>query len=272
MPLSFIYTGVTRKMKSKKENNSIVYNFVIGEDLILLNDYIDQYISIKYLNKIFCQACNKQISKSYFQGYCYPCMISAPQTSECILRPELCRAHEGQSRDMAWAKEHCLNDHIVYLAITSGLKVGVTRSTQAPTRWIDQGAVEAIELARVPNRYLAGELEVKIKQHVADKTHWQKMLKSEYNASIDLQEEKEKIIKLLGDTCKDYILHNSSITKNIFPIKKNPQKIKSLNFDKKNSIQGYLTGIKGQYLMFDNETVFNVRRHTGYMLEMEIYK
>ena len=267
---SFIYSGTTKKMQSSKINNEVQYSFYVDDNLVGLNDYIGHFISIKFLDKIFCQACNKQIKKSYFQGYCYPCMISVPQASECILRPELCRAHEGESRDMRWSTDHCLKDHVVYLAITSGLKVGVTRLNQIPTRWIDQGAVEAIELAIVPNRYLAGELEVLLKCHVADKTHWQKMLKDEYDRSICLANEKEKIIKVLGSSYKDYILHDNDAIKNDFPVIRSPEKIKSINFDKQKSVEGKLTGIKGQYLIFDYETVFNVRRHTGYMMQMEI--
>jgi len=267
---SLIYSGTTKKMHSTKTNNDVQYSFYIGEDLLGLNDYIGHSISFKFLDKIFCQACNKEIKKSYFQGYCYPCMISVPQASECILRPELCRAHKGESRDMEWSQSHCLKDHVVYLAITSGLKVGVTRLNQTSTRWIDQGAVEAIELAIVPNRFLAGELEVFLKSHVADKTHWQKMLKDEYDRSMCLVKEKEKIIKLLGSSYKDYILYDNDATKNDFPIIRSPKKIKSKNFDKQKFVEGQLTGIKGQYLIFDYETVFNVRRHTGYMMQMEI--
>ena len=267
---SFIYRGIINKMHSTKKNNYVEYRFNIDNNLVSLNDYIGHSISIQFLDKIFCQACNKAIKKSYFQGYCYPCMISVPQASECILRPELCRAHEGDARDMNWAEDHCLKDHVVYLAITSGLKVGVTRLSQIPTRWIDQGAVEAIELAIVPNRYIAGKIEVLLKQNIADKTHWQKMLKNEYDKSISLKAEKKKILKLIHNAYTDYIVQDNSETKIIFPLQKYPKKIKSINFDKQKAIIGVLTGIKGQYLILDNEIVFNVRRHTGYMIEMEI--
>ncbi len=270
MTNSVICNGVVKKMQSTKIQNIVEYRFDIGSNLIDLNNFIGHSISIKFLDKIFCQYCKKEIKKAYFQGYCYPCMISAPQASECILRPELCRAHEGNARDMNWANDHCLKDHVVYLAITSGLKVGVTRSSQIPTRWIDQGAIEAVELAVTPNRFLAGTMEVFLKKHLSDKTHWQKMLKNDYDRSINLLEEKEKIIKLLDRSYKDYIVYDNEPIINDFPVIKNPEKIKSINFDKQDIVNGELTGIKGQYLIFDFETVFNVRRHTGYMINIEI--
>ena len=152
-----------------------------------------QEISMQYKGRINCLKCGRETKKSFAQGYCYPCFTTAPETEECVLRPELCRAHEGIARDMDYAKKHCLIEHVVYLSLTSGLKVGVTRNTQVPTRWIDQGAVKALELARTPNRYTAGLIEVALKSHIADKTNWRKMLSGSDPGDMDLLKEKERL-------------------------------------------------------------------------------
>ena len=132
------------------------YTLKLGGEPIDMNAKIGQTIKLSFSGEINCIACNRPTKKSFGQGFCYPCFRSAPEASECIIRPELCRAHEGEARDMAWAEKHCLVEQIVYLARSSAVKVGITRSTQMPTRWIDQGATDAIVFARVPNRYTAG--------------------------------------------------------------------------------------------------------------------
>ncbi|WP_153944945.1 DUF2797 domain-containing protein, partial [Acinetobacter baumannii] len=70
---------------------------------------------------------------------------------------------------------HCMIPHYVYLALSSGVKVGLTRKNNEKKRWVDQGAVRAIPIAEVPTRKMAGELEVYLTQYVADKTDWRKM-------------------------------------------------------------------------------------------------
>ena len=159
------YTGTLLKMKTDLQD-PVIYNLPIGDDLVLMNDLIGKYIVFDWKKEIYCISCGKKTNKSFAQGHCYPCFINSPETSECILRPELCEAHNGIARDIEWAEKHCLKDHYVYLAISSGIKVGVTRSTQIPTRWIDQGAWKAIKLAKTPNRYIAGLIEVKLKGKV----------------------------------------------------------------------------------------------------------
>ena len=153
--LTMRYNGTLLKMETKLVN-PIEYELPSGDELIYMNPLIGKYIALKWLKEIYCVACGRKTNKSFAQGFCYPCFLNAPETSECIFRPELCRAQDGIARDMEWAENHCLQDHIVYLAISSGIKVGVTRSGQIPTRWIDQGAWQAIKLAKTPNRYTAG--------------------------------------------------------------------------------------------------------------------
>lgn len=251
-------------------NESVKYILSLGDDKIIMNDLIGKIISFKWTGKIICISCGNNINKSFAQGFCYPCFLKVPQTSECILRPELCQAHEGIARDMDWARQHCLQDHFVYLAISSGLKVGVTRSEQIPTRWIDQGAWKAIRLSKTPNRYIAGLIEVALKAHVSDRTQWQRMLKNQLIDGVDLLVEKNKMLNHLPDELKIYVSKKDDITEINYPVNDYPDKVKSLSFDKINEINGKLWGIKGQYLMFDNGNVLNIRKHNGYGITLEI--
>ena len=187
-------------------------------------------------------------------------------SSECIIKPELCRAHLGEGRDMEWEREHHLKDHYVYLAVSSGVKVGITRDTQVPTRWIDQGASYAVPIARTPNRYLCGMIEVSLKQHLSDRTAWQRMLKNEI-AHVDLKEKREEVFKLIPKEYRKYLLKKEDILNIQNPVNEYPTKVKSLSFDKTPTIQGRLMGIKGQYLLFENGQVLNMRKHQAYVLE-----
>ncbi len=260
--------GVLSKMKSAY-GNPVHYHLPVGDELIDMNELIGKEIELEFSGEIHCVSCGKITNKSFAQGYCYPCFVSVPETSECILRPELCRAHEGVSRDMKWSENHCLLDHYVYLAVSSGLKVGVTRATQVPTRWIDQGAWKAIKLAKTPNRYLAGEIEVALKAYMSDKTSWQKMLKNDIAQDIDLEDEKQKAWELLDEELQQYIVDDDEIMEISYPVAVYPQKVKSLNFDKTPVIKGNLAGIKGQYLIFEDNSVLNIRRHTGYKVKIK---
>ncbi|RLD56982.1 MAG: DUF2797 domain-containing protein [Bacteroidetes bacterium] len=262
--------GTISKMKSTYKN-PIQYHLPLGDELVDMNELIGKEIEFEFSGEIHCVSCGKITNKSFAQGYCYPCFVSVPETSECILRPELCRAHEGISRDMKWSENHCLQDHYVYLAVSSGLKVGVTRSTQVPTRWIDQGAWKAIKLAKTPNRYLAGAIEVVLKAYMSDKTSWQKMLKNDIAQGIDLEDEKQKAWELLDEDLQQYIVDDDEIMEIEYPVATYPAKVKSLNFDKSPTIKGKLAGIKGQYLIFEDNSVLNIRRHTGYKVKLIIY-
>ena len=263
------YSGKLMKMVSDLDNH-VKYSLPIGKESFNISDFIDNNIQIEFNNEIFCIKCNNKIKKSFAQGFCFPCFQSAPETSECILKPELCQAQEGIARDMEWARDHCLKDHFVYLSLTSGIKVGVTRSTQIPTRWIDQGAVSAIKFAKTPNRYFAGIIEVFLKQFISDRTAWQRMLKNQIDSSIDLIKKKNELIEKLPEKLKEYVIANNLVVNINYPIKNFPDKVKSLSLDKNSLIDGQLTGIKGQYLYINNETVFNVRKHQGYLVNIKI--
>ena len=262
------YNGTLLKMETKLAN-PVEYELPIGDEMLFMNPLIGKYIIFRWVKEIYCVACGKKTNKSFAQGFCYPCFISAPETSECILKPELCRAHDGIARDMEWAENHCLQDHFVYLAISSGVKVGVTRSIQVPTRWIDQGARKAIRLAKTDNRYIAGLIEVSLKEHISDRTQWQRMLKNELIEGVDLLDKKQEMLELLTDDLRQYKCPNNKIIEINYPVNEYPEKVKSLSFDKLNEIEGRLWGIKGQYLMFDDGTVLNIRKHNGYRVSLE---
>ena len=267
--LTMRYNGTLLKMETKLEN-PIEYDLPIGDELVYMNHLIGKYIAFKWLKEIYCVVCGRKTNKSFAQGFCYPCFLNAPETSECIFRPELCQAQDGVARDMEWAENHCLQDHIVYLAISSGIKVGVTRSDQIPTRWIDQGAWQAIKLAKTPNRYTAGLIEVALKEHISDRTNWQRMLKNQLIEGVDLTVAKREMIAHLPSELQNYISEENDITEINYPVNEYPEKVKSLSFDKLEEITGRLWGVKGQYLIFDDGTVLNMRKHTGYMVELEV--
>jgi len=164
------YTGPLRKMNTYL-GNEVQYELPIGDDLVNMNQFIEKEISLNYQHQILCVNCGRETVKSFNQGFCYPCFRDAPQAADWIIHPEKSQAHLGiEDRDLAYEQSVQLKPHIVYLSLTSDIKVGITRETQIPTRWIDQGAVQAIQLAVTPNRYLAGMIEVSLKEHLADKT------------------------------------------------------------------------------------------------------
>ncbi len=260
--------GNISKMETSREDE-IKYKFSLGNERIGMNELIGQGLQLEYLGKIHCMKCGRETRKSFAQGYCYPCFTTAPETEDCVLRPELCRAHEGVARDMGYAEEHCLSEQVVYLSLTSGLKVGVTRSSQVPTRWIDQGALKAIEFARTPNRYTAGLMEVAMKEHIMDKTNWRKMLSGADPGKWDLVTEKDKFKALVPQELKEYISRNDKVWELNYPVKQYPVKIRSLNFDKETVVSGVLLGIKGQYLIFDQDRVMNMRKFGGYLIRFK---
>jgi len=251
------------------ENTSPVsYYLDMGDDFLNMNQLIDKQISITFV-KYQCLHCGED-KKIFRQGFCYDCFYKMPQTGDWIMRPELSTAHlDIEDRDLEYEKQVQLQPHVVYLANSSNVKVGVTRKSQIPTRWIDQGAHEAIEIVEVPNRYLAGITEVALKDHVADKTNWRQMLTNNVK-DLDLAEERDKLFPFVPEEARPYIIENNKETVISFPVEQYPTKIKSLNLDNTSSYQGVLKGIKGQYLIFEDGTVFNVRNWEGYVVDVGV--
>ena len=268
-------SGNLRKMIGVLQN-PIEYQLPIGDQTIPVNPLIGKTIKLAASGLINCVACGRKTNKSFSQGHCFPCMRSLPQCDSCIIKPELCHFEQGTCRDEQWGKQNCLQDHFVYLANSSGIKVGITRGTQVPTRWIDQGASQALAIFRVRNRLLSGRIEVALKQHVADKTDWRKMLKGKPDP-VDLIARAEQLI----EDCEEQIsaveqefgiqnisrLQDTPITELHYPVESYPEKVKSLNFEKTPEIEGTLMGIKGQYLILDIG-VLNIRKFTGYEIEL----
>lgn len=262
-------SGNLLKMRAEL-NQPIDYFLKIGEEEIYLNDLLGKNITLEHNGVINCIHCGKKTKKSFSQGFCYNCMLTAPEADESVIRPELSKAQFGVARDMTWAEEHDLIDHIVYLSVTNDLKVGVTRFHQVPTRWIDQGAVKAIKLALTPNRHIAGIMESYLKKHVADITKWQAMLKDDYNTNLDLFQEKKRISGLLPAELQKYISEDDTIVEMTYPGDYKLEKVKSLGFDKLPIIEGIVRRIKGQYLIFENGTVLNIRKHNGYFVNFKV--
>ena len=262
------FKGQISKLKSEF-SDPIKYFLPIGENEIYLNDYLNHQLHIKFTGDIFCINCDKKIKKTFMQGYCYPCFLQSPKTSECIFKPHLCRAHEGESRDMSWSKQNCLTTTYVYLSLTSNVKVGVTRASHIPSRWIDQGAHHAILFAKTPNRYLAGMIELTLSKYISDRTQWRKMIQGVYE-EIDLLNKKNELINFIPQAYHQYISKDDNIAHCNYPQEKFPDKIKSVNLDKSLEFSGILTGIKGQYLILDNTNVINVRKYTGYKVNLNL--
>lgn len=267
-----MHTGQVFKMKVELADEvKYTLNFHDEDkvDSVEMNALIGAKIKLSFSGNIHCIKCGKKTKNSFGQGFCYPCFTSAPEAAECIIKPELCRAHLGEGRDPEWEERNHNQPHFVYLAATDVVKVGVTRDHQIPTRWIDQGASSAIRLAHTPNRYLAGVLEVALKDQFTDKTNWRKMLKNDIDESIDLEEVKWELEELLPADLTEYFSDDDEVVEINYPVLEFPEKVKSLGFDKQAVIEGTLKGIKGQYLLLDDNRVLNIRKHTGYIISLE---
>ena len=265
-----MHSNVISKMDTSL-NEVVEYAFNIHNQKILMNDLIDSRIKISWKGKIMCY-CGEEKKKVYRSGFCYNCYWTLPQASQSIFKPELCTAHLNiEERDLAWEKNFQLAPHYVYIANSSGIKVGITRKTQGITRWIDQGASQAIILAEVPNRRFSGDIEVALKQHISDKTNWRKMLSAEPE-SVDMLKIKNQLSNYVPNELKKFISNDDTITQIKYPVYKYPQKIKSLKLEKVQEINAVLRGIKGQYLIFENNEVFNVRSHEGFIIDFSFDK
>ena len=271
-----IASGNLKKMLTQL-STQVHYQLPIGEERVDLNPFIGSHLAFEFTGTINCVACSRKTSKSFNQGHCFPCFRKLAACDTCILSPEKCHFDQGTCREPEWAEDNCFVDHIVYLANTSGIKVGITRHSQVPTRWMDQGATQAQPIARVRHRQLSGLLETALANHVKDKTAWQTMLKGNGEAA-SLEEKRQ----LLMDLCADDIsalqdrfglqaitlLEGESTVDITYPVMEFPTKVKAHNFDKTPRVEGRLMGIKGQYLMFDTG-VLNIRKFGGYHVHLE---
>jgi len=261
------YQGVLTKMRT--DNGSpIQYYLIMENDFLNMNQLLDRTLAINFLNY---QCLNCGLKKKIFRmGYCYDCFYKLPQAADWVINPELSKAHlDQEDRDLEYEKKVQLQPHIVYLANSSSIKVGVTRKSQVPTRWIDQGAHEAIEIVEVPNRYLAGIAEVALKDFVSDKTNWRAMVTNDIKDE-DLIDWRDRLKDHLPDEVQQYFIASNKETNLDFPVLQYPAKPKSLNLEKTPFYEGVLKGIKGQYWLFEDNTVFNVRSNEGYVVSLDI--
>ncbi|RKF21424.1 DUF2797 domain-containing protein [Alginatibacterium sediminis] len=267
--------GTIKKMRAQL-GESIDYFLPLGEQELHLNPLIGSSISFQFTGNIYCSACSKKTKKSYSQGHCFVCMRKLAACDMCVMKPETCHYDVGTCREPQWGDTHCMVPHYVYLSNTSAIKVGITRHNQIPTRWIDQGASEALAILKVKNRHLSGLVEIELARFIGDKTNWRNMLKGPAD-SIDLVTQARQLLEQIepelkaleqrfGEGSIEHILESESVQQLNFPVQQYPEKIKSLNLDKEPLVQGQLLGIKGQYLYLDCG-VINMRKYSSYELE-----
>ncbi len=268
--MSLNITGTLRKMRANLEDQ-VHYHLPVGEELIDLKPFIGKHITLTHTGNIFCQSCGKKTKKSYSQGHCFVCMKKLASCDMCIMKPETCHYEQGTCREPQWGEENCMVDHFVYLSNTSSLKVGITRHTQIPTRWIDQGATQGMPIFKVKTRHISGLIEIELAKHIADKTNWRTLLKED-GQPLALEDKFAELLPLVSDKIaeikqqygEDAIeILSESITPIHYPVLEHPTKITSHNFDKNPVVSGNLQGIKGQYLIFDTG-VINIRKFTAY--------
>ena len=258
-------------------SSDVQYHLPIGNERVHLNPLIGRHLSLFFTGVINCIECDRKSNKSFSQGYCFPCFRRLAACDSCIVSPERCHYDAGTCREPDWAQTHCFVDHIVYLANTSGVKVGITRHSQVPTRWMDQGATQAQPIARVQHRQLSGLMEIALAKHVKDKTAWQTMLKGNGDA-ISLEEKRQELMSLCeGDiqALQDrfglqalQLLEDEPTVSINYPVVEFPTKVSAHNFDKNPLVEGKLMGIKGQYLLLDTG-VLNIRKFGGYHIQLE---
>ncbi len=276
--INMVAAGHLTKMKTQLKDSAVLYHLPLGETFIPLNQYLEHKLTIQFTGAIHCVACNRKTSKSFNQGYCYPCFKKLAACDSCIVKPETCHYHQNTCREPEWADQFCMTEHIVYLANSTGIKVGITRKNQIPTRWIDQGAIQALPIFVVATRQLSGFVEVLFKQQVNDKTNWRALLKGN-PPLVNLASERDRLLNVFAEEITDLqnkhglqavqILDNEKTIDICYPVHSFPDKITPLNLDKQSVVSGILKGIKGQYLVLDSG-VLNIRKFTAYHVTVSV--
>lgn len=266
--------GSLSKMAVSLQAPVVQYSFRLDDTQVPVNPMIGQRLRLEYLGAIHCSHCGKRTKTSFSQGYCYPCMTKLAQCDVCIMAPEKCHYDAGTCREPSWGEQFCMTDHIVYLANSSGIKVGITRATQLPTRWLDQGASQALPIMRVATRQQSGLVEDVLRSQVPDRTNWRALLKGDAEV-LDLPAIREQVFEACADGLRELQgrfglqaiqpLPDAEVVQMNYPVEAYPKKIVSFNFDKDPVAEGTLLGIKGQYLIFDTG-VINIRKYTAYQL------
>jgi hypothetical protein len=261
------FNGSLKKMAVSNSGETVEY--FLPEN-IRVNNLLGKNIRVVFSGEIRCVKCHTQIKKTYNDGYCFKCFDSSPENAPCVIRPELCRGHLGEGRDKQWEQENHNVPHIVYLAQTDVVKVGVTRKSNTLNRWIDQGAFKATVLAETPNRFEAGRIELALKELISDRTNWRKMLTNEFDPNLDLIEEKWRLESYLPSDLSIFFSDTEAFTTLIYPVLRYPKKVQSIQLDKSPLLLQKVIGIRGQYLIFEDGTVLNIRKHSGYWVDIEV--
>lgn len=273
--LSRLALGTLAKMRSEA-GAPVTYAMPVGDLDVAMNPLLGQRLALRFEGTILCVACGRRTNKSFNQGYCYPCFKSLAACDTCIMSPERCHFREGTCREPEWGLANCMTDHVVYLANGTGLKVGITRAGQVPTRWIDQGAIQALPLARTATRQQAGLLESAMKAHVSDRTQWQTLLKGNPEpmdlaaARADLLARCAPEIERLQEEFGIQAIapaEDAEVWSFDYPVLEFPVKVRSLALEKLGEVEGELLGIKGQYLILSSG-VINIRKYTGHEVEL----
>jgi hypothetical protein len=273
-------SGIFEKSEVSLVDGMAHYELLLSDKKIKLNQYLGKKISLSFKGVIRCSHCG-EVTKKSFGGFCYKHSQSLAQADLCYMQPHFCHFAKGTCREPDWGKSVCFAPHYVYLSNTSGIKVGITRENQIPTRWIDQGAIQGLAFLKVHTRFQSGLIEKLLSEKVMDKTDWRKMLKSA-GEKVDMNRELSNLMRELGDEIESLEdeIHRRDGERQIewlktpimidinYPVLKYPVSIKSISFDDNPLVEGTLLGIKGQYLYFDHY-VFNMRKHTGYEFTMK---
>ena len=264
--------GFIRKLKTEL-SDPVTYQLPLGDQLFDMNAYLGKTLKLSHSGQIQCLNCARPTKKSFSQGYCFPCVKKLAACDMCIMKPETCHYAAGTCREPEWGEANCMIEHYVYLANSSGLKVGITRHTQVPTRWIDQGAIQALPIFKVQTRLDSGLLETALGKMVADKTNWRAMLKGDV-VKMDLKTRRDELLDSLSAALQDLTEQgvamerlDADVVDIDYPVLAYPTKVTSFNFDKTPVVEGTLMGIKGQYLMLDTG-VINMRKFTSYEVEV----
>ncbi|YCA16554.1 DUF2797 domain-containing protein [Kushneria sp. AK178] len=254
------------------------YELRVGEHREGLNDWLGHDIALSFGGRIVCVNCQRPTRKSFGQGHCYPCFKRLARCDTCMMAPERCHYFQGTCREPEWGERHCFAPHVVYLAASSGAKVGITKPSQMPTRWLDQGAVQALPILSVASRRQAGMVEALFRQEISDRTHWQRMLKGE-TADVDLITLRDDLMERLApglaslraQFAEDNIqMHGEQrVARFDYPVLAWPERVRAFNLDRTPQVEGRLMGLKGQYLILDTG-VINLRKYTGYQVSVTL--
>lgn len=275
---------VIEKMTNVYQNNKVTYFLKENMDIVP-----GMHIMLKHTGRYQCVSC-KKILKKIYSGFCYVCLTQKAMADTCVMAPNRCHYLKGTCREPKWGENFCFKPHFIYLAYTDKFKVGLTRQTHIPYRWMDQGATIAAILSKVTSRYQAGMIEKSLMEILSDKSHWQNMLKSGnsrpskedfLNKWLEVQDWLKKKIQahpdLIVETSSELhiskeieILNAPEIFEMDYPLDFIPEKIKSVSLEKEPIVSDEIIGIKGQYLIF-RDRVLNVRSHEGAIVSLQLY-